>query len=272
MLREARIKSYLSYYGGKSRLAERIASRAPEHTCYCEVFAGAAWVLFEKEESKVEIINDINADLVTLYRVVKHHLDELIRYFRWILIARDEFERFKIEKPETLTDIQRAVRFYYLLKNGYSSIIANPRFSINTTRRANFNLLRIEEELSAAHLRLSRVYIENLHFEAFIRRFDRPHTFFYIDPPYYGHENDYGKGVFSRNDFDRLAVILKGLRGKFILSLNDTKDVRRLFSDFYMEKVRTTYTAASKSNKQVMELLITNYRSKRTSGRAVRSL
>lgn len=189
------MKSFLSYFGGKSLLAGKLVPRFPEHQCYCEVFVGAAWLLFNKEESKVEIINDINADLVTLYRVIQNHLEEFMRYLKWILVSRDEFERFKTEKPETLTDIQRAVRFYYLLKNGYSSRIPNPSFSINTTRRANLNLLRIEEELSSAHLRLSRVYIENLHYQKLIERFDKPHTFFYLDPPYYNHEKDYGKGI-----------------------------------------------------------------------------
>ena len=76
------MRSFLSYYGGKSLLARKIIPKIPEHTCYCEVFAGAAWLLFKKEESQVEIINDINKDLVTLYRVIKHHLEEFIRYLK----------------------------------------------------------------------------------------------------------------------------------------------------------------------------------------------
>ncbi len=154
-------RSFLSYLGGKSLLANKIIPLIPQHSCYCEVFAGAAWVLFKKDESEVEIINDINTDLVTLYRVVKHHLDEFIRYFRWILVARDEFERFKTERPEVLTDIQRAVRFYYLLRMGFSGKIRNPTFGVCATRAPRLNLLRIEEDLSVAHLRLSRVFIEN---------------------------------------------------------------------------------------------------------------
>jgi hypothetical protein len=71
-------KSPLAWLGGKSRLANQIIDRIPAHTTYVEVFAGAAWVLFKKPESKVEIINDINRDLVTLYRCVKHHLPALI--------------------------------------------------------------------------------------------------------------------------------------------------------------------------------------------------
>ena len=159
------MNSFLSYMGGKSLLTKKIIPLIPQHQCYCEVFSGAAWLLFRKEESEVEIINDINSDLVTLYRVIKHHLEEFIRYLKWILVAREEFNRFKIENPESLTDIQKAVRFYYLLKAGYASRIENPSFSISTLRKSNFNLLRVEEELSAAHLRLSRVYIENMNYK-----------------------------------------------------------------------------------------------------------
>ena len=114
------MKSFLSYLGGKSLLANKIIPRIPEHTCYCEVLrAQLAYV--NKEKSQVEIINDINQDLVTLYRVIKNHLEEFVRYLKWILVARDEFTRFKAENPETLTDIQKAVRFYYLLRTGYGA-------------------------------------------------------------------------------------------------------------------------------------------------------
>lgn len=244
--------------GGKSRLAGRIVSKFPAHTCYCEVFAGAAWLLFKKEESKVEIINDINTDLVTLYRVVKNHLEEFIRYLKWILVARDEFARFKAENQETLTDIQRAVRFYYLLKTGYASRIKNPSISVSPTRRSNFNLLRIEEELSAVHLRLARVYIENMGYGDLIRRYDKPETLFYVDPPYFGCEDYYGEDIFHREDFRSLRDLLAGISGQFILSINNTPEIRELYKDFYIEKVETVYSAGKKGKKRVSELLIMN--------------
>jgi len=253
------MKSFLSYLGGKSLLAGKIAARIPDHHCYCEVFAGAAWLLFRKEESTVEIINDINVELVTLFRVVKNHLDEFVRYLRWMLVARDEFERLKEAKPETLTDIQRAIRFFYLLKAGYASRIKNPTFSVGTTGRSNFNLLRIEEELSQVHLRLVRVYIENLPFEKFIPRFDRPDTFFYLDPPYLGFENCYGDGIFRREDFTKLNELVKGLKGKFILSINDHPEIRLLFKGFRIKKEATLYTAAKTTKKKVNELVISNF-------------
>jgi DNA adenine methylase len=252
-------RSFLSWIGGKSLLADRIIPLIPEHQCYCEVFAGAAWLLFKKPESEVEIINDINIELVTLYRVVKNHLEEFIRYLKWILVAREEFERFKEANPDTMTDIQRAVRFYYLVKTGYGSRIKNPTFSIGTSRASNFNLLRIEEELSAAHLRLSRVYVENLPYQQLIQRFDKPHTFFYIDPPYYGCEDYYGKGIFGREDFGRLREQLSGVQGKFCLSINDTTEIREIFDGFRIMEVPTRYSVANGKSKAVGELLIMNY-------------
>ncbi|MHB8109748.1 MAG: DNA adenine methylase [Syntrophorhabdaceae bacterium] len=254
------MKSFLSYLGGKSLLANKIIPRIPEHTCYCEVFAGAAWLMFKKEESQVEIINDINRDLVTLYRVIKNHLEEFIRYLKWILVARDEFIRFKAENPETLTDIQKAVRFYYLLKTGYGAKVVGQSFSVGPTRPSSLNLLRIEEELSAAHLRLSRVYIENMPYQRLIERFDRPETFFYVDPPYYGCEDDYGKGIFDREDFVRLRDLLTGIQGKFIMSINDSPEIRKIFGNFVIDEVNTRYMAGgADKQKKVTELLISNY-------------
>lgn len=118
----------------------------------------------------------------------------------------------------------------------------------------------MEEELSAAHLRLSRVYIENAHFEKVLTRFDRPTTFFYLDPPYYRCEDDYGKGIFSREDFGRLRDILTNLKGKFILSLNDTPEIRELFKEFWITTVKTSYSATKQGAKSgVSEVLILNY-------------
>lgn len=257
-------RSPISWVGGKSRLTDKIIPLIPSHTCYVEPFAGGAWVLFRKSPSKSEIINDLNLDLVTLYRVIKHHLDEFVRYYRWILLARDEFERFKAETPEALTDIQRAVRFYYLVKMSHGSRINRPTFGTSTTGHPRLNLTRIEEELSSAHLRLSQVLIENLPYSDVIKRYDRPHTFFYIDPPYYGCENDYGDGLFPRTEFEVLSDLLKNVSGKFLLSLNDTPEVRDIFGHFDIREVHTRYSVGTSPNSRgpVKELLILNYDTK----------
>lgn len=252
-------KSFLAWVGGKSLLADRIIALAPPHTCYCEVFAGAAWVLFKKPESKVEVLNDLNADLVTLYRVVQNHLEEFIRYFRWTLVSRDEFARLKKVRPETLTDIQRAARLYYMVKAAFGAKASGSTFGTSTTVPPRLNLLRIEEELSGAHLRLARVLIENQPFHEFIPTKDRAHTWFYIDPPYYGCEGYYGPGMFEPADFERLAALLECVKGRFVMSINDHPEVRRIFVAFRRFGASTTYTLRGGTGKRVGELLFTNF-------------
>ncbi len=106
----------------------------PEHRFYCEVFAGAAWVLFKKTPSYGETINDINGDLINLYRVFKYHPDALIKEFETQLISREEFERLKAEKNTSLTDIQRAARFYYLLRTCFGAKNSEPNFFSHVER------------------------------------------------------------------------------------------------------------------------------------------
>lgn len=247
-----------SWVGGKYQLSKKIIPLIPPHTCYVEPFAGAAWVFFKKAHSEVEVLNDINSDVVTLYRVVKLHLEEFIRYFKWVLVARDEFERFTKEQPETLTDIQRAVRFFYLQKMSFGGHVTHRTFGTATTRTPRLNLLRIEEDLSAAHLRLSQVYIENLNYLDLIARYDCEHSFFYIDPPYWNCEDYYGKNIFDKTDFEKLADKLKTIKGQFLLSLNDVPEIRDIFKDFTIETTEVTYSCGISRNK-ASEVFIRNY-------------
>jgi DNA adenine methylase len=244
--------------GGKSLLAKRIIERIPEHSCYVEPFCGAAWVLFKKPESRVEVINDINKEVINLYRCLQWHLEEFIRYFKWVLVARDEFERLKRAAPDTLTDIQRAARFYYLQQTCFGGKITSLNFGYGSTAPSRLNLLRIEEYLSAAHLRLARVYVECLPYAEVIRRYDGQDTFFYVDPPYWDCENYYGPDIFSREDFTALATQLAGIQGRFILSLNDTPGVREVFNGFAIEAVQTRYTCSNGKQKPAGEVLIRN--------------
>ena len=111
--------------------------------------------------------------------------------------------------------------------------------------------------IAAAHRRLQGVHVECLDWAVFIARYDRPTTLFYVDPPYWGYEDDYGKGLFAREDFARLAEVLRGIRGRFLLSLNDRPEVRKLFAGFERERVRVRYTMGM-DQQIAAELLISN--------------
>lgn len=262
---ESRIKEHLmirsplsGWMGGKYQLARKIVEQIPDHACYCEPFAGAAWPLFAKEPSRSEVINDINKDVINLYRVLQHHVEEFLKFFKWVLVSRDEFDRLLKQNPETLTDIQRAARFYYIQKTCFGGRLTSPSFGYSKTVPSRLNLVRIEEELSAVHLRLARVLFENLSYPDILNRYDGKETFFYIDPPYWDTEDVYGKNLFSKDDFSKLAGILKEAKGKFLLSLNDVPEIRQIFSEFFIKDVSLKYSCG-RNPKAANELFIRNY-------------
>ena len=243
-------------------MAHTIIERLPDHTAYVEVFAGAAWVLFSKQPSKVEIINDINGELVRFYRCVRQHLPELLRQFEWQIVARDEWDALLAQPLDGLTDIQRAARFLYMVKTCFGARINKPSFGIQVSQPPRFNLSVLPQVLEQARLRLQRVTVENRPYDQVIERFDRLGTFFYVDPPYWGNEGDYGAGLFTREDFTQLAKQLSGIKGKCLVSLNDTPGVREVFGRhkcFKFEQVSTVYTVSAGEPKAVTELLISNY-------------
>ena len=124
--------------------------------------------------------------------------------------------------------------------------------------RARFRSARMRLLIQTAHRRLQGVHIEYLDWHAFIHRYDRSFALFYVDPPYWGHEDDYGKRIFAREEFVRIVDILRGLNGRFLLSLNDRSEARELFKGFAIEAVETRYSANAKATRLAGELLISN--------------
>jgi len=250
----------LSYIGGKNRLAKRVIAIFPKHTTYVEAFAGGAQVFFHKAPSKVEVLNDLDGEIVNFYRVCQQHYEELLRHFRFIVVSRAWFELLKRSDPTTLTDIQRAARYMYLLKNCYAGIVLRPAFQRHASQPPGFNLEVLPELIENAHNRLERVQIECAPYEEVIQRFDRAATLFYLDPPYWGKK--LYRHNFSEADFETLAERLHRIRGKFVLSLNDVPEVRKLFSDFHIQGVELHYTAQKSAGRRYKEVLITNFRPK----------
>ena len=247
------------WIGGKRRLAKRILPMFPAHTCYVEPFCGAAALFFLKEPAKVEVLNDINGELINLYRVVQHHLEEFVKQYKFALVSRQIYKWMQITHTEPLTDIQRAARFFYLQKMSFGGKVNGQTFGTAATAPPRMNLLRIEEELSAAHIRLSSVYIEHLSWVDCIKKYDRDHTLFYCDPPYFGTE---GYGVdFGLEQYDLMAELAKSIKGKMIISVNDIPEMRKAFSGLPMQRFEISYTVggAGRSNTKSGELLIRNF-------------
>jgi len=247
------------FLGGKRLLAKRIIARieAVPHRCYAEPFVGMGGVFLRRpKRPKVEAINDVNGEIANLFRILREHPDELAQQFRWAVASRHDFRRLVKTPPEVLTDVQRAARFAYLQTLAFAGKLDASGMALGPYYPCRFRTERILGLIAAAHRRLQGVHIEALDWREFLRRYDKPFTLFYLDPPYWGHETDYGRGIFAREDFAAMAELLRGLKGRFILSLNDRPEVRETFGGFDFETVGTTYTANAKRARAVGEVLI----------------
>lgn len=256
------LKSPLSWMGGKYRLRKDIIKLIPEHTCYIEAFGGAGWVLFGKEPSVVEVYNDINSNLVNFFRILKYHPEEFRAWIEKDIVGREIFQEYKDIPGKYLTDIQRAVRFFYIIKYSFAS--KGDVFGYGTNKgpnRAIFDTSYVEE----VRKRLRNCYIENLPFDTLIAKYDRPHSFFYCDPPYF--KTTQYKDKFYREDHIKLVDILKEIEGYFLVTINDHPQVREWYKDFNIILTKVPYSICrdKEGRRDFNELIITNYETKYSS-------
>ncbi|OYR25711.1 DNA adenine methylase [Brucella pseudogrignonensis] len=250
-----------AYIGGKRQLAKRICQKIDTipHSLYAEPFVGMGGVFFRRTAApRAEFINDRSKDVANLFRILQRHYPQLMDTLRFQITSRSDFERLTVTDPDTLTDLERAARFIYLQRLTFGGKVAGRSFGINYSGSSRFNLTTLAPLLQEVHERLASVVIENLDWQAFIDRYDRPETLFYLDPPYWGTEGVYGKELFGRDQFEILAERLGRIKGWFILSINDVPEIRSIFSAFNIEGVDLTYTAAGGKGKAVKELIIMN--------------
>lgn len=253
------MNSPIGWIGGKRALRKEIIARFPQDGVgrYIEVFFGAGWVFFgrDKQPGQLEVINDKDGEVVNLFRCIKYHRAVLQEELEWMVSAREGFDSAKAQfQAGGLTDIQRAARFFYLLKLSFG----NNRNTFTTSPAANI-------QHNAAYLekvqeRLRGVLIENRDFEPILKTYDRADALFYLDPPYLGSERYY-EGMFGWEDHLRLAYCLRQLKGRFVLSYNDDSRIRALYDWCNIESItrKENLSGNGKNQKQYAEIIARNF-------------
>lgn len=252
------------YIGGKRNLAKRLVERiaATPHEAYAEPFVGMGGIFFRRHRRPpAEAINDWSMDVSTFFRILQRHYVAFMDMLRFQLTTRAGFERLIKVDPSTLTDLERAARFLYLQRTAFGGKVVGRGFGVTPLGPARFDVTKLGPMLEAVHERLAPVTIERLPWAEFIKRYDRPQTLFYLDPPYFGCERDYGddagQPLFRRDEFEEMAMLLHDLKGRFILSLNDHPEVRSIFARFNVEAIETTYQIGGMDKaKRVGEVII----------------
>lgn len=224
------MRSFIGWIGGKSHLKNQIISLIPSDcNRYIEVCGGAGWVLFGKDKIKgqMEIFNDIDGDLINLYKQIKYNCSALQKEIDW-LQSRELFSQY--------------------------------RYSFATAPKTIDNIV---SELPKYKERLKSVIVENRDFEDLIKTYDRESALFYVDPPYVASERYYNRNYtkFNKDDHIRLNAVLKGIKGRFILSYNDCDFIRNLYKDYNIKCVsRQNLLPATPDNcVEFKEVIITNY-------------
>jgi DNA adenine methylase len=246
------VKSPLRWPGGKSRMLDRIMPLVPPHDIYVEPFAGGLAVLRAKRPCDLEVVNDLNGDLVALYRNIRFHLPAVLDEIRYVLNSRREL--FDFLKQPGLTEVQRASR--WLVRNKISFSGNGVSFAGSSANHSKENSLVIIGELSK---RLDKVVIEELPYEKCIQKYDKPTAFHFIDPPYLDAKPAAYRG-WTREEILGLRGQLDTIKGKWMVTIDDSRFNRDTFKDFNIRgyKVRNGCINAAKYGLQKFgELIIT---------------
>ncbi len=252
------LKSPIWWVGGKSKLKKEIISLFPEHKHYVEVFGGWLSVFFAKEPSKLETVNDINNDLINLYKVIKEYPQSLSHYLNLLVVSRVVFNNIKLKKYTPRNHIEKAAYFYYVISQSFGS--KGSHFAMNSKSwRKPKNLWKSFTKWAE---RFKFVTIENMSFDMLIQKYDKPEVFFYLDPPYFDYEDYYAWG-FKKSQHRLLRDTLKNIEWKFLLSYNDCPEIRELYKDFNIKsskEIAYTLGGSTKNRRKIVsELYITNY-------------
>jgi len=243
---------------GKTHLAKRVVAEIPEHRVYVEPFAGGAQVFFAKEPSEVEVLSDLDPEIAHAFRFAKgitaDKIDRL-RQKKWVGDKAHFRKLYESEIPDD--DLERFYRFAYLI-----------RFSFNKLRRGTMPDKNVGvtacfvDKLERLAPRLKDVRVRHADYERVIEEYDGPDTFFFLDPPYAGHDADCRVGAGHKDwDEERFAKALRKIRGRFLCTYGLRGDAD-LFKGFHTRRWRHTSgvgTAQGRGLRPGTTLVATNY-------------
>lgn len=216
------MKTPITYYGGKQQLAPVILGMIPAHRIYCEPFFGGGAVFFAKAPSFLEAINDNNDLLVTFYQQCRENFEALNAKIQNTLLSESLYNKAKNiwRNPGHRSKLDIAWAVWTVTNMSVMATPAGGWKRDNGTGGSHIGIGMANYRRQFTHEvkdRLAAVQIYCRDAIDVIVEKDTPESFFYVDPPYIGCEQKHYKG-YKRKDFQQLLDVLKGIKGKFVLS------------------------------------------------------
>ena len=233
--------------GNKTPIADNIINLFPTHTTYVEPFVGSGAVYFHKEPSKVEVLNDLDKDLMKGYRLVKTVSSDPSRY-------KDMHDLKQIQAFYDKTPITKEDKLTHAIVKMCGGFGGKPA---NKTVYKPANPYNKTQNIQEYKQRMKHTKLLSQDYTTIVKNYDSKDTLFYLDPPYEGSEGFYKHESMNYED---LNDILTNIKGKFILSINDSANIRTIFKKFNMKKV----VVKAKKSQEIgthdrRELVITNF-------------
>lgn len=259
----AKLKTPISYYGGKQMLLKHILPLIPEHTLYTEAFCGGCAVLFAKPPAQCEVINDTNTELVTFYRVAQTQYAALKAMIDATLHSREihAHARHINEHPSFFSPVERAWAVWVCTKLGFASML-DGTFGYDRSGTTTLKLFNGKDQFTEAVCqRLGHVTVESEDGKNVIRRYDCPKAFHFVDPPYVGSDCGHYSDTFNEQDLEELLAILSEVEGKFMLTMFPHERIREYVSCFgwTIHPIERQITASKESRRRQEEWMVTNY-------------
>jgi DNA adenine methylase len=257
----SKLKTPITYYGGKQSMAQHILPLIPPHKQYVEPFFGGGAIFFAKEQSEAEVINDLNGEIVNFYKIVCTDFWRLNEMIQSTLHSRQQYEEAMVvyKHPSMFDPVKRAWSFWILTQQGFVSKIGSWGYDKGTNRmtRAVINKkLAFDQKI---RFRIEHATIECNDAVQVILSRDTDETFFYVDSPYIDTNQGHYSG-YTQEDFKTLLTTLKSVRGKFLGSHYKSdilSDFVKKNNWFYLEIEK--HLSASSSGKKKTEVLFANY-------------
>ena len=258
-MREPSLMPPFCRQGNKYIHRKKIIPLIPPHDRYVELFAGSGAIFYNKEKATENILNDLDKGVVKRFNMIKTATPDMDKYNQ-TLDTIPKVKTFFDKIPRSKTD-----KLMHEIIQTCFGFSGKPVVASKGIYKPSNPFTKINRSLCKWKTALADTTIENKDYGKIIKKYDDAHTFFFLDPPYENTDKDFQYAEDVGFDFERLADELRGIKGKFLMTINDSPTIRRLFKDFTIQAwgVPTGWgTKGNKGRKHVIrrELLISNYR------------
>ena len=240
--------------GNKFPMREEIIRMIPPHTRYVEPFVGSGAIFYNKPLAEENVLNDLDENTYTQHTLLQNAPTDPAAYPTG-LNTLAAIKRFYRKTPTT--DAERLIHEKIEACNGFSG--SPVRHSYGLYRKADPT--KILRNLDFYQSRLKKARILNQDYATVVKTYDSPATFFFFDPPYEKTRSIYGYGQHREFDYDRLLDVLRGIKGRFLMTINDSAAMRAAFKEF-RQKRTSVYARWSRKTKRAndrKELIVLNY-------------